>query len=281
MFVIMPFEQSREPAASTGSSQAPTTTRSQAQVANDAKVMEFMKTKFVKMEQDLKSAQNELRLLKMKPALATQREDYVLGEMELVNRQLDCEFEFCSVYKLFCIAFSFWFDWRACFAGFVDNFQAEEARVEKRLDSVVGDPTTGGQHFWLDKYHARILAKLKDRVWRSTILLELCRAAFTRINQTLFPTGPQPQGIHALLDLFRHAGPIRELLTQKLVDGANAAMAYVRSRRPHLQLTPPAVGATLSQADLDGTVASARTLVERHHAQLFGPVLPVKDEPEN
>ena len=89
----MLFEQSREPAASTGSSQAPTTTRSQAQVANDAKVMEFMKTKFVKMEQDLKSAQNELRLLKMRPALATQREDYVLGEMELVNRQLECEYD--------------------------------------------------------------------------------------------------------------------------------------------------------------------------------------------
>ena len=97
----MLIEQSREPAASTGSSQASTTTRSQAQVANDAKVMEFMKTKFVKMEQDLKNAQNELTRLKMRPALATQREDYVLGEMELVNRQLECEFESCSVYKLF------------------------------------------------------------------------------------------------------------------------------------------------------------------------------------
>ena len=104
---------------------------------------------------------------------------------------------------------------------------------------------------------------------------------FTRINQTLFPTGPQPQGIHALLDLFRHAGPIRELLTQKLVVGANAAMAYVRSRRPNLVLPPPAVGATLSQEDLDGTVVSARMLVERNHAQLFGPILPIKDEPED
>ena len=97
----MLFGQTREPTASTGSSQAPTTTRSQAQVANDAKVMEFMKTRFVKMEQDLKNAQDELNRLKMRPALATQREEYVLGEMELVNRQLDCEFKSCSVYKLF------------------------------------------------------------------------------------------------------------------------------------------------------------------------------------
>ena len=97
----MLFEQSREPAASTGSSQAPVTTRSQAQVVNDAKVMEFMKAKFVKMEQELKSTQDELNRLRMRPALATQREDYVLGEMDLVNRQLECEFESCPAYKLF------------------------------------------------------------------------------------------------------------------------------------------------------------------------------------
>ena len=96
----MPFEQSRGPAASTGSSQAPTTTRSQGQVVNDAKVMEFMKAKYVKMERELKNAQDELNRLRMRPALATQREDYVLGEMDLVNRQLECEFESCSAYKL-------------------------------------------------------------------------------------------------------------------------------------------------------------------------------------
>ena len=88
-------------------------------------------------------------------------------------------------------------------AGFVDNFQAEQIRVEGRLDSVVDDPTTGRQHFWLDRYHARILATLKDRVWRSAELLELCRAAFIRLNETLFPAGPQPQGIHVLLNIFR------------------------------------------------------------------------------
>ena len=63
--------------------------------------MEFMKTRFVKMEQDLKRAQKELEIIKMRPSLATQREDYVLREMELVNRQLECEFESCTVYKLF------------------------------------------------------------------------------------------------------------------------------------------------------------------------------------
>ena len=70
-------------------------------MANDAKVMEYMKTRVVRLEQELKSAQRELNMLRMRPAPATQREDYVLGEMELVNRQLDCEYDPCSDYGFF------------------------------------------------------------------------------------------------------------------------------------------------------------------------------------
>ena len=58
-------------------------------------------------------------------------------------------------------------------------------------------------------------------------------------------------------------------------------MAYVRSQRPFLVLPPPAIGATLDQDDLDGTVRSAEILIERTHAQLCGPALHVKDEPED
>lgn len=167
------------------------------------------------------------------------------------------------------------------FVGFVDNFQAEKIRVEGRLDSVVDDPTTGRQHFWLDRYHARILATLKDRVWRSAELLELCRAAFIRLNETLFPSGPQPQGIRALLNIFRQTNPIRELLSQRLVIGANAAMAYMRSRKPRLVLRTPAAGEVLEQRDLDDTIRAAETLIECTREQLCGPELPVKDEPED
>ena len=113
------------------------------------------------------------------------------------------------------------------------------------------------------------------------MLLELCRSAFSRINQMLFPTGPQPQGIHALLELFRSTGSIRGFITKKLVDGANVTMAYIQSQRPNLQLRPPAPGSSLSQSHLDGTFDHARVLVDCYHAQLMGPVLPAKDEPED
>ena len=82
-------------------------------------------------------------------------------------------------------------------AGFVPDFQVEQARVDEQLNNATDEPTTGRQHFRLDRHRARTLATLQDRVWRSTMLLEICRSAFSRINQILFPTGPQPQGIHA------------------------------------------------------------------------------------
>ena len=96
-FAITLFDQSRETVAATGSSQGPATTRSQGQVVNDAKVMEYMKAKHVEMKQELRNAQDELNRLRARPALATQREGYVLGEMDLVNRQLECKFESCPV----------------------------------------------------------------------------------------------------------------------------------------------------------------------------------------
>ena len=74
-------------------------------MANDAQVMEYMKTRVVRLEQELKSAQRKLNTLRMRPAPATQRENYVLGEMDLVNMQLDCEYDPCSDYGLFGSSF--------------------------------------------------------------------------------------------------------------------------------------------------------------------------------
>ena len=129
----------------------------------------------------------------------------MLGEMEIVNRQLECKHDCLDLENSQSVLFVH----PICVvAGFVSDFQAEQARVDEQLNNTTDEPTTGRQHFRLDKHRARILATLQYRVWRSTMLLELCRSAFSRINQTLFPTGPQPQGIHNLLGLFRSAAPI-------------------------------------------------------------------------
>jgi len=240
--------------------------------------MSYTTALVTRLREELKNTQNELDRIRARPAPASEREDYVLGEMDIVNRQLDCKYDLRPIPRiLICISADLTL---AFVAVFVPDFAAEKARVEERLDQAVETATTGRQHFYLDKSRARILATLKDRAWRSALLLESCRSAFIRLNEILFPSGPQPQGIHALLGLFRLAAPIQEVITRRIVLGANAAMAYVRSRRPNLTLSAPPVGSSLSRAHLDGTYDSAKLLVERLHTQLAGPALPIKNEPE-
>ena len=61
--------------------------------------------------------------------------------------------------------------------------------------------------------------------------------------------------------------------------GANATMAYIRSQRPTLTFRPPAIGSSLTQQDMDGTLNSAQLIVERFRDQLV-PVVRVKVESE-
>ena len=49
---------------------------------------------------------------------------------------------------------------RVFVAGFVPDFQAEQARVDEQLNNATDEPTTSRQHFRLDKHRARILATL-------------------------------------------------------------------------------------------------------------------------
>ena len=133
-------------------------------------------------------------------------------------------------------------------AGFVADHVGERERVAERLEQeAVENPITGSQHFWQGEYGPRVLATLKDRVWRGVILVERCRATLNRIHEVMFPSDPRVQGINALLECFRGAGPIRNFITKRLVMGANATMAYIRSQCPTLTFRPPAPGESLSQ----------------------------------
>ena len=60
-------------------------------MANDAAVIRYMKARRAKLEQELENTRSELERMRARPALPTQREEYVLGEMEIVNRQLECK----------------------------------------------------------------------------------------------------------------------------------------------------------------------------------------------
>ena len=50
-----------------------------------------MQEKMSRLEQDLASANREIDRLRSRPAPVTERENYVIGEMDIVNRQLESE----------------------------------------------------------------------------------------------------------------------------------------------------------------------------------------------
>ena len=166
------------------------------------------------------------------------------------------------------------------FAGFVPDFKQEDRRVTRLLDNAVEVPTTGRQHFYLDKVHAHTLITLKDRVWRNAQVLEMCRRIFTRLNYALLPSGPQPQGLFPLIDIFRVTDSIKESLMQLAVLGSNATMAHICSRKPDFAVRPPAIGTLISQTQLIETHSAAEDFINGCKEHLFGPVLDMKDEPE-
>ena len=116
------------------------------------------------------------------------RENYIVGEMDVVNRQLECEFLYLiwTSPLLFRLSSE---EHQSC--RFVVDHVGEKERVAERLEQeAVADRADGPQHFWLSGYNALILATLKDRVWRGVILIELCRATLNRIHEVMFPAGP-------------------------------------------------------------------------------------------
>ena len=165
-------------------------------------------------------------------------------------------------------------------ADIVADHVGENQRVAEWLEQeAVENPADGPQHFWQGGYNARTLATLKDRAWRGVILVERCRATLNRIHEVMFPSEPRIQGINALLEFFREVGSIRNFITERLVMGANATMAFCRSRRPTLTFRPPVPGESLSQQDMDDTLESAQRIVNHFRDQL-DPIVRVKAEPE-
>ena len=181
----------------------------------------------------------------------------------------------------FCLFFIYCF-WEVYefLTGIVADHVGEKERVAERLEQeAVENPADGPQHFWQGGYNARTLATLKDRAWRGVILVERCRATLNRIHEVMFPSEPRVQGINALLEYFRGVGSIRNFITERLIMGANATMAYIRSQRPTLTFRPPAPGDSLSRQNMDGTFDCAQLIITRFRDQL-DPIAKVKVEPE-
>ena len=53
--------------------------------------MSWMKRKITNLERELKDVRAELDAERARPAPSSEREDYLIGQLDLINQQLECE----------------------------------------------------------------------------------------------------------------------------------------------------------------------------------------------
>ena len=127
----------------------------------------WLQDKVDRLEGELARANREIDRLHSRPAPASDRENYIIGEMDFVNRQLECRpFHYSTLCFDLPVSRELLFFMLLFYAGFVADHVGEKERVAERLQQeAVENPTTGSQHFWQGEYNPRVLATLKDRVW--------------------------------------------------------------------------------------------------------------------
>ena len=59
---------------------------------NDQNIIDWMTNRITKLETDLAAVRGELEALKSKPSPSSEREAFLLSELETVNHQLECKF---------------------------------------------------------------------------------------------------------------------------------------------------------------------------------------------
>ena len=160
------------------------------------------------------------------------------------------------------------------------DWQAEDARVNERVEREATGTSIEAQQFWVHKQEGRILARMLDRTWRAAIVLEGCRKALAQINKVFFPLDEQPTGLPALSEKFHRAKALKEVVFGQLVAGANVAFAYVRMHRRHVPLDG-ILGGLPRDSDYAESYAAARRAMEqvmRRTEELVGPLDEPKEE---
>ena len=75
---------------------------------NDQRMITWMRQRIIDLEKLMKTKQAEIDKMKARPAPSTERELYLLSEIELISQQLDSEYlETC--YPLSCVVSCVWF----------------------------------------------------------------------------------------------------------------------------------------------------------------------------
>ena len=92
------------------------------------------------------------------------------------------------------------------------DWKAEQNRVDERVEREATGDSLEARTFWSNKSKGSVLARMLDRTWRAALLLEGCRKTLLQINRVYFPHNEQPTGPAALLEMYREAKALKEVV---------------------------------------------------------------------
>ena len=111
--------------------------------------------------------------------------------------------------------------------------------------------------FWSDPLKREAVALLQVRAQQIEDLVEGCRSTLARLYDAMFPLNEVLVGLGPLLKKFGQGQEVMNSVRAQIAAGAEVALAFVRSRYPHVDFAAVA----------DGPTAEGRrvTLMQRHY----------------
>ena len=113
-------------------------------------------------------------------------------------------------------------------AGCRLNADAEAARVDARVETLLRISREAGADFWADENRCRTIVRFQDRATQARDFINFCQSSLKMVYNAMFPRNPQPESFDELKKLFKRTENIHSFVKAQLVGGATLALAWVR-----------------------------------------------------
>jgi hypothetical protein len=113
----------------------------------------------------------------------------------------------------------------------------EDQSVEAMSNVLLKLALEHGSNFWATPNRTRQIVRFQDRAGQVRDFLDFCSRTLFLIYNTMFPRNSQPETLPTLMNKFRDAPRIHEIVRAQLTAGARFAMIMLQICYPKLDMT--------------------------------------------
>jgi hypothetical protein len=150
------------------------------------------------------------------------------------------------------------------------NVQAEEDRVNARVNVLMQLALQENIEFWSNEQRCRAIVLFQDRATQGREQTYFSRGALAMVYNAMFPRNPQPDTMEKLMKLFCSPANIHDFVKAQMVAGTKFALVWVRIHYPKIDLDQVAEGSML-------THRKNRLNIDKHNEAVTAPALKMID----